>query len=151
KPRPGPRTPDGWRGVFLAYLEQNGTLYRAARAAGVSDDTVRRERARDPDFDRAADEALQLHADPLEEELGPQPGVVGKIVRLKAIRPDRYIERQAVVNINAPSNEIAEVEARRLLQRMIASCTEATRRVLMEGGEDLPDVSRPPDPESTTT
>jgi hypothetical protein len=57
--------------LFLAYLEAKGTYYKAARAAGVSDDTVLRERRRDPEFDRRVDEARQLHADQLEEDLCP--------------------------------------------------------------------------------
>jgi hypothetical protein len=129
--RPGPPLPDGWRGLFLAYLEARGTYFKAAKAAGVSDDTVLRERRRDPEFDRRVDEARQLHADQLEEDLTAEPGVVGKIVMLKKFRPGEFIERHAVLNLNVTS-EIPGVDAVAMLRQMLADMSPATK-ALLEG------------------
>jgi hypothetical protein len=137
--RPGPPLPNGWRGLFLAYYEQNGTYYKAARAAGVSDDTVLRERRRDPEFDRRVDEARQLHADQLEEDLTAEPGVVGKIVMLKKFRPGEFIEKHAVLNLNV-SGEIPGVDALALLRQMVEDMSPATRRLIQGQGPTVIDV-----------
>ena len=129
KSRPGPPLPDGWRGLFLAYVELNGTLYKAARAAGVSDDTVRRERARDAEFDRQVEEARQFHADELEEQLRAEPGVVGRIVLLKKFKPAEYIERQSVLNLNV-NTEVPPELGKELLLKMLGAATPATQAML---------------------
>jgi len=125
--------------VLLAYLERHGTFHRAAKVAGVSEDTVLRERHRDPEFDRACEHARQVHADGCEEALEgmarESKNPVGLIVRLKAIRPAQYIERSATLAVRAdltsgPSSEEAEA----LLRQMLQDCTDATRRLLTVGG-----------------
>lgn len=150
KPRPGPPTPDGWRGLFLAYYQQNGTYYKAARAAGVSDDTVLRERRRDPEFDRRVDEARQLHADQLEEDLTAEPGVVGKIVMLKKFRPLEFVERHAVMNLNVTAGLPPGIDAVAILRDMLADVSPHTRALLerqaptvIEGLTALPEADPP--------
>jgi hypothetical protein len=134
--------------LFLAYLEAKGTYYKAARAAGVSDDTVLRERRRDPEFDRRVDEARQLHADQLEEDLTAEPGVVGKIVMLKKFRPGEFIERHAVLNLNVSTEPPFDPAA--LLREMLAGMSPVTR-ALLEG--QAPTViavtSAPPEDDAT--
>lgn len=131
--RPGPPLPDGWRALFLAYLEQNGTYYKAAHAAGVSDDTVLRERRRDPEFDRRVDEARQLHADQLEEGMIKQAEThgnpVGYIVRLKAIRPAQYIEKHAVMNLNLNA-ELPPADIAAVLRGTLGVASDHTRALI---------------------
>jgi hypothetical protein len=68
-------------------VERRGTLWKAAKRAGVSPDTALRARRRDEEFARRVEDARQLFADQLEEDLAAEPGVVGKIVMLKNIAP----------------------------------------------------------------
>lgn len=150
--RPGPPLPNGWRGVFLAYLEQHGTYYKAARSAGVSDDTVLRERRRDAAFDRQVEEARQLHADHLEEGMIRQAeshgNPVGYIVRLKALRPAAYIERHAIMSLNVTS-ELTSEDAAGLLRDMLANLSDSSRELLSAGPTGLavpsalPEAERP--------
>ena len=81
-------------------------------------------------------EAREEHADQLERELEEMARAkgnpVGHIVRLKAIRPGLYIERQAILTVTAPA-ELDSVEAAALLRDLLATCSETTRRLLTEG------------------
>ena len=86
KRKSGPALPTDWRERFIVAVRKRGTMYRAAEQAGVSHDTVARERNRDPVFDARVEEARQFHADKMEEDLedntAKHHNPVGAIVRL---------------------------------------------------------------------
>lgn len=110
-------------------------LYRAAEAAGVHGRTISRERERDPAFNDAVLDALQYHADVLEEAMETQAektgNPVGYIVRLKALRPAQYIEKHAVMNLNVTAN-VEGADAMALLSQLVRELSPAIHHGLTE-------------------
>src|SRR5678816_3007149 len=99
----GPAIPADWQGRLLEYYRTHGGLHRAAEAASVSLETVRRHRHANPAFDAAVREAREYYADLVEERMMAigerRDDVTASIVRLKALRPQEYIEKHAVMNV----------------------------------------------------
>lgn len=64
---------DGWtskkRGIFLDHLETSCNIRRSVEAAGMTDDTARALRRRDPEFAAAWAEALEIGCERLRAEL----------------------------------------------------------------------------------
>ena len=57
---------------------------------------------------------------------------IPSIVRLKALRPQEYIEKHAVMNVSV-SAELPSHDAAQLLREMLANLTESTRALLANG------------------
>ena len=131
--KPGPPLPAGWTEAYLLKVREHGGLNLAAEQAGVNLRTVQRLRNADDGFDQRVCDALELYADTLEHEMVQQAkdrgNPVGYIVRLKALRPDKYIERHAIMNLNV-SVDATPADALGLLARMVGASTEATRKAL---------------------
>src|SRR5262249_9711754 len=125
------KLPVGWEERFLTELERTGGYHTSAKAAGVSHETIRRYRQADPAFAQKCRDAVDLKADRLEQELeemgrdskGKNP--VPHIVRLKALRPAAYIEKQAVVSLPG-SFELEPADATSLLRRLLENVTPTT-------------------------
>lgn len=151
--KPGPALPSNWQATFLAYYREHGGLHRAAEAADVSHETVRRYREREPAFDQAIRDAREYHADLTEERLVASAersdNPVGFIVRLKALRPEQYIEKHAVMNLTV-SAELTAIDGAHLLSQMLTHLRPPTQ-TLLETGSRPPalapasDDSAPPD------
>ena len=136
---PSSDLPPDWQAIYLAHLERGGGKYKAAQAAGVKWRDVRHARETSPEFAESADEALELYGDDLETRLvsgeTKKWSTVGLIVRLKALRPDRYIEKHSGVNLTVNQNTLSvggvtEADAVDLLRKMLANAGPETRRIL---------------------
>jgi hypothetical protein len=131
--RPGPALPAGWQARYLEALRKAGGYFKAAELAGVSSRTALRWRQADRDFEAAVHDALELYADRLEEQLvatgtnGGNP--VPFIVRLKALRPGEYIEKHAVLTVNADVVVDAAL-GRQLVAEMLQHSSSATLEML---------------------
>lgn len=134
KPGRPPRT--GWEARYLKILAERGGTYLSAQAAGVSHHTVQYRRERDPEFVAAERDAIQLFADGVEERMLKQAddrgNPVGYIVRLKALRPNEYIEKQASTNItlNVEHFQIVEAQAVAALTAFARAASSATIQAL---------------------
>jgi ribosomal protein S12 methylthiotransferase accessory factor YcaO len=95
--------------------------------------TATRRMNADPDFHEAVQEARQYHADQLEEELEDMgrasKNPVPHIVRLKALRPAEYIEKQATMTVSAHAS-LTQEDGKRLLAAMLSQATDATLKAL---------------------
>ena len=133
--------PKAWRERFLHAYRTRGGVHRAAETAGVHPETVRLERHRDPAFDQQVLEAREYYADLVEETMlasaDRSDNPVGFIVRLKALRPDQYIERHAVMSVNL-SAELPGPDAAALLRAMLSALTDSSRALLSTGPPALP-------------
>ena len=133
--RPGPKTPHHWPERYLALVRERGNLDRTARAVGVDPKTARAYRAAHPEYEAEIADALEEAADRLEDDLITQAEAsgnpVGYIVRLKALRPAKYIERQATLNLSADLNLLPPEEAKALLGRMLGALTPATAQAML--------------------
>jgi hypothetical protein len=131
-----PRAP--WMDSFLRHLAEYGGIEMAAQAAGVHRNTVARHRDRDPLFAEEVEAARAFFADGLEwehVELGRLTGNPAfSISKLKAERPARWIERQAVAVYNleaaAVGCDMTLEELRELLRASIEAAMPETRREL---------------------
>ena len=128
--------PAGWQAAFLTALESHGGKYRAAREVGVRWRDVLRAKTASPAFADQIDEAMGLFADSVEDMLidPTNKNVVGTIVRMKALRPDQYIERRAEVVINHNTMQlggVSEADATALLKRMLLEAQPETVQRLL--------------------
>jgi hypothetical protein len=120
---PDPEAParDAWYSVFLCELAERGLMALAAARAGVHISTVYRRRDADQAFAKEIEVARSYYGDHLEWEsvmLGRLKGnPLPYFARLKAERPSRYIDRQAVLIGTDPS--LYPEEGRALLQAML--------------------------------
>lgn len=131
-----PHLPPDWRQQYLTALEETGGKYLAARRTGISRSVVLHELSRSPHFVAQVDDAIELYADHIEQLLTDPAtkNVVGLIVRLKALRPDRYIERQVNVGLTVTAGATVTMEhAKALLAGMLAVAQPETVRALTEG------------------
>ena len=140
--RRGQAVPKGWKLTFLREYEAHGKIWYCAKRAGVGGQTVKNERARDAIFDAACDDALQHYADGLEVTMDDQfqkGNVVAGIVRLKAVRPDKYVEKHVVntLAVNLTVQQVSEADATDFLHRLLAFATPETRAKLNGGAAPL--------------
>jgi hypothetical protein len=135
--KPGPPLPLGWKDRYVELIGQRGNFYETAELCGVHYKTALRERDRDPDFDAACMEARQLFADKLEHRMldsaERSDNPAGFIVRLKALRPQEYIEKHAILNLSADLNELPPGDAVQLLRGMLSQTTPSTTKMLGDG------------------
>ena len=93
---------------FLESYETFGTVTAGCKVAKLSRDTVYRWRREDPVFSEAFETAREVVADDLEQEAlrrAHDGSDLLLIFMLKALRPDKYRERQET-NINVNSDAI---------------------------------------------
>jgi hypothetical protein len=133
-PGAGPREP--WYPVFLCELATRGLMGLAAARAGVHRSTVYRRRDANPDFADEIEVAREYYRDYLEWESVTLGRVKGNplpyFARLKAERPGRYIDKQAV--LVAGVAELSSEEGKALLQGMLRSAGETTHQALTARG-----------------
>jgi hypothetical protein len=130
----------GWRHVYLEHVVKTGATFRALARAGVTPRQLQDAIDQDGDFAEAIERAKGEHGDDLAEGLVETRFPVGRIVRLKALRPQEYIEKHAVLNLNADLNELPLRDAVAVLRGMMTHITPSTRRMLDAGAppEDAP-------------
>jgi hypothetical protein len=108
---------------------------------------VRIERDRNPEFDAACHDARQYFADTVEENMlasaDKHGNPVGYIVRLKALRPNEYIEKHAVVNMNL-SGQLNPDDAARLLGAMLQHSSDDVTRAMLTPPPTLPETTETP-------
>lgn len=106
--------PASWRAALLdEYVAHGARLHAAAAAAGVPISAVRRLLAKDATFQAELDDARELAIDRLEGDLeaigrGAEGNPNAILARLKALRPERYIDRQAVAIAGAVATPAAD-------------------------------------------
>lgn len=131
RPNSGRPKREDWQEPFLARLAECGATYRAAYDVGVDVKTVTAERERNPDFADAFHEARNLFADDLEILLRDQgDGTVRGnplpvFALLKKHRPQEYIERHAILNVDVHI-DVPTDQARQVLGEMLAHVTPST-------------------------
>jgi hypothetical protein len=125
---------ESWYDVFLRDLAARGLLTLAAAKAGIHRSRVYRHMEVDPEFAAEVDVAREYYADHLEW----QSVALGQIsrnplpffARLKAERPARYIDRQAV--LVGTSSDLDPQEGKAILQAMLGVGTSATHQALRQ-------------------
>lgn len=124
---------DAWKPTFLAELEQCGGKWIAARRAGVSRGLVLRELSNSAFFSQQCEDAVELYADSLEQAL-VHPGtrnVIGLIVRLKALRPALYLEKNITLGVSVTAEtKVTPAQAVSLLKDMIGDLHPETREAI---------------------
>lgn len=93
------------RAAFIEELRVRGTVYHAARAAGVGRRTTYAWRDKYPEFAQAWDDALEDSTEILEDSMF-QRAIAGDttagIFLLKALRPEKYRDKPPVtIDANA--------------------------------------------------
>lgn len=143
--KPGPVIPANWQERFLAYYKANGTMYRAAEAASVSMDTVRRYRDSDPDFAAKLAEATEYAADVVEEAMVNSAKETGNpagfIVRLKAMRPAQYIEKNVSISLGLTA-EVQGHDVIPALRAMLESASPAAKLMLTANTDETRETGR---------
>ena len=128
-----PREP--WYGVFLRDLAERGLMSLAAARAGVHISKVRRRRDVDTEFAAEVVVAREYYCDYLEWEsvtLGKTSrNPLPFFARLKAERPARYIDRQAI--LLAPGSDLPAEDGKQLLQAMFGQGPPAAHPALEAG------------------
>ena len=129
----GPELPRDWQAKFLEAYRTKGGLWRAAKAVGICHETVRRYRNADPAFDEAVRDAREEFADHLEERMidsaERSDNPAGFIVRLKALRPQEYIEKHAVMNVTV-TTELDAADGAAFLRDMLGALRPSTQALL---------------------
>jgi hypothetical protein len=123
----------GWWDPYLMHLARNGGLEIAAHHARVYRQTVWDYRQKVPAFDAAVLAAQAFYADSLEWRLVDQAlrswSPLGLFGRLKAERPDRWIDRHLIASLevkaDVPADQITE-----FLGSLVQHTTPATRALL---------------------
>ena len=131
---------------FLDAYRSRGGLHRAAEASPAS---IRRPCAKNvsaiPSSTSRCSRPREYYADLVEETMlasaDRSDNPVGFIVRLKALRPDQYIERHAVMSVSL-SAELPGHDAAELLRAMLGTLTDSSRTLLSAG----PPPALPPPP-----
>jgi hypothetical protein len=137
--------PEIWETVYLEVLSKRGNMSTAAKMAGTTNRIVKARRDESPEFNAQWMEAMDAYLDSVEEDLGALKNPIAKIARLRADRPDRYLEKHqlavAGTILNAhfapPPDEINS-----LLQAMVKSMAPESRAQIVEGSiKSLPPES----------
>ena len=121
---------EGWEPRYLEHYREWGAKARAARAAGVSATTVQDRMRTNAAFRRDVAEAREEFLDHLEEDLVKlgrvHHNVIGILARLKADRPERYVEKHLM---GVMVHELPD-DTSQLLETMLAHAMPSTRRRL---------------------
>lgn len=133
-----PRAPEPLWERYLAELAQHGTKRKCAERVGLTWRAIIKRLDEDVEFRERVDFAMELCADGFEEMLvAPDLGksqVVGLIVRLKALRPQQYIERQVSMAVNVSADlAVSPEDAKALLASLVRDMQPRTVRMLTEG------------------
>ena len=135
-------------GFLERYHQRRAKFYKASAACGLGPDTVKRWMSKDPEFTQAIRFIQEIWADHQEDGLEDEPGPVGKIVRLKALRPAQYIERQAIVNLTLEAGEIPAEAWRTLLATVAGTLSPSAReRLALPSGLEPQALAPPSSPE----
>ena len=127
--------------TWAAYLEmvaEHGTVRLCAKRLGIPWKEVARRLSEEGEFREAVEHAKEVCAERLEEML-TAPGidkrqVIGLIVRLKALKPAQYIERQVSMAVNVSTEmQVTPEEARALLANLLKDAQPQTVRMLTGG------------------
>ena len=124
---------------YLELVGEHGTKRLCALRVGLWWPAVCERMEHSPQARREVDDAMELCADRLEEMLSSpdmaKSQVVGLIVRLKAVRPNQYIERAVSMNVSLTAQtQVSPEEARALLASLVKDAQPHTVRALMEAG-----------------
>jgi len=127
--------------VWEAYLEavgEHGTKQLCARRLGIGWRVLLARMEEDVAFRQEVEHAMELCADRLEEQLiaaeTSKVQVVGMIVRLKALRPRQYIERQVAMQVNVHADvAVSPEDARAMLADLVRHAQPRTVQMLMQG------------------
>ena len=137
-PYPGGPPPDvpTWWASYLVNGATIGGRTRSAYDVGVKRRDVRRLLDSRPDLAEDEDDAINYFADTLAVELPNSKTPIGRIARLKSIRPEEYETALLVQNV---TNNLLHIGApaslgdpRELLREMLQHVTPATRALLAE-------------------
>ena len=90
----------------------------------------------------SVEEAMDKLEDDMIAQAERSDNPVGYIVRLKAGRPAKYIERQATLNLTADLTQLPTEDARAVLRAMLGATTPATQQML-ESSRDHQDAPSP--------
>jgi len=122
-----------WANVFLQHYAVNGGLELAANEARVHRGTVHKLRQAVPAFDDACGRAAEYYDDSLEWYLVEQAhktGIpLGFFGRLKADRPQRWLDRQLIASLEVKT-EIPADQITDFLGSLVAHTTPTTRQLL---------------------
>lgn len=95
------------KAVFIAELRDRGTVYHAAKAAGIGRKTAYRWRDASPTFAAEWDDAKEDTVEILEDSMfqrAVKGDTVAGIFLLKAMRPDKYRDKPpTIIDVNAQS------------------------------------------------
>jgi hypothetical protein len=105
----GHRIDDGAKGIFLAAVKRGAWLRDAARAAGYTVSGFWKERKRDPAFDEAVEEALELSAAP--RFIRPTNGRRLQLRRHRRLRFHGWRREVFLAHFAATGNETEAAEA----------------------------------------
>jgi hypothetical protein len=105
----GHRIDDGAKGTFLAAVKRGAWLRDAARAAGYTVSGFWKERKRDPAFDEAVEEALELSAAP--RFIRPTNGRRLQLRRHRRLRFHDWRREVFLAHFAATGNETEAAEA----------------------------------------
>ena len=87
----------GWEERFFAKYRECGSQRTAAKAAGVSHTIIAKRAKASPEFDERLTETREGFLDDLESDLvmmaRTKNNVIAALARLKADRPNRYVEK----------------------------------------------------------
>mgnify|MGYP001587880827 CR=1 FL=1 len=128
--------------AYLAGVAEHASKWLSAERVGLPWRLVRQRLDEDEAFRDEFVHAIEVRIERLEELL-VAPGlekrnVVGLIVRLKAMLPDRYIERQVSMAVSVRTEvKVTPEEAKALLASLMKDAQPQTVRMLTGGkGED---------------
>jgi len=149
---PGPPIPRDWQERYLEHVRQHGHYALAAKHAGICLETARRARHADPAFDQLCRDAREEAADQVEIDMldsaRRSDNPAGFIVRLKALRPQEYVEKHAIMNFSV-STELESADGLEALQMMFATMRPNTQALIQprdarESGSAPPALAAPP-------
>jgi hypothetical protein len=134
KPAPASDTRP-WQEIFLEFYARWGSISHAAKVARVTAPFVRKHQAADADFASRFEAAHEEFVDGLEKRLVEmaegKAGFLATIARLKAERPNKYVDKLQVagavahVHTTPPPDEI-----KALLRAMLADSLPETHAAL---------------------
>ena len=132
----------GWETLWLTEYRRWGRRHIACDRAGISHDTVTRREHESLTFAQQVHDAHQGFLDDMEGELvrmtREKSNVIACLARLKADRPDRYVERLQLSGTITSGPAMSAEEARAFLRLMVQEATPTTRAMLAAPTEPVP-------------